>query len=92
MTTLANLEIAADALTEAEKQELLLFLAASLRRARLSAARQIADAKSKSIGEVISELARRGLEARAKVTASRLSGLSGYDRCATAHARRCASG
>jgi hypothetical protein len=34
----------------------------------LSAARQIADAKSKSIGEVISELARRGLEARAKVT------------------------
>jgi hypothetical protein len=34
----------------------------------LSAARQIAAAKSKSIGEVISELARRGLEARAKVT------------------------
>jgi hypothetical protein len=33
----------------------------------LSAARQIADAKSKSIGEVISELARRGLEARAKL-------------------------
>ena len=31
----------------------------------LSAARQIAAAKSKSIGEVISELARRGLEARA---------------------------
>jgi hypothetical protein len=34
----------------------------------LSAARQIADAKSKSIGEVISELARRGLEARAIVS------------------------
>lgn len=34
----------------------------------LSAARQIADAKSRSIGEVISELARRGLEARSKVT------------------------
>jgi hypothetical protein len=34
----------------------------------LSAARQIAAAKSKSIGEVISELARRGLEARAKVS------------------------
>ncbi len=34
MTTLADLETAADALTEAEKQELLLFLAASLRRAR----------------------------------------------------------
>jgi hypothetical protein len=33
----------------------------------LSAARQIAAAKSKSIGEVISELARRGLEARGKV-------------------------
>jgi hypothetical protein len=33
----------------------------------MSAARQIAAAKSKSIGEVISELARRGLEARAKV-------------------------
>ena len=32
----------------------------------LSAARQIAAAKSKSIGEVVSELARRGLEARAK--------------------------
>jgi len=30
----------------------------------LSAARQIAAARSKSIGEVISELARRGLEAR----------------------------
>ena len=30
----------------------------------LSAARQIAAAASKSIGEVISELARRGLEAR----------------------------
>ncbi len=34
----------------------------------LSAARQLADAQSKSIGKVISELARRGLEARAKVT------------------------
>jgi hypothetical protein len=34
MTTLADLKIAADALTEAEKQELLLFLAASLRRTR----------------------------------------------------------
>lgn len=33
----------------------------------LSAARQIAAARSKSIGKVISELARRGLEARAKV-------------------------
>jgi hypothetical protein len=33
----------------------------------MSAARQIAAAKSKSIGEVISDLARRGLEARAKV-------------------------
>jgi hypothetical protein len=33
----------------------------------MSAARQIASAKSKSIGEVISELARRGLEARSKV-------------------------
>jgi hypothetical protein len=33
----------------------------------MNAARQIAAAKSKSIGEVISELARRGLEARAKV-------------------------
>jgi hypothetical protein len=33
----------------------------------MSAARQIAAAKSKSIGEVISELARRGLEARNKV-------------------------
>ena len=33
----------------------------------MSAARQIAAAKSKSIGEVISELARRGLEARAIV-------------------------
>jgi hypothetical protein len=32
----------------------------------LSAARQIAAARSKSIGEVISELARRGLEARGK--------------------------
>jgi hypothetical protein len=30
----------------------------------MSAARQIASAKSRSIGEVISELARRGLEAR----------------------------
>jgi hypothetical protein len=34
----------------------------------MSAARQIAAAKSKSIGEVISELARRGLEARGKVS------------------------
>jgi hypothetical protein len=34
----------------------------------LSAARQIAAAKSKSIGEVISELARRGLESRARVS------------------------
>lgn len=33
----------------------------------MSAARQIAVAKSKSIGEVISELARRGLEARVNV-------------------------
>jgi len=33
----------------------------------LSAARQIAAARSKSIGQVISELARLGLEARAKV-------------------------
>jgi hypothetical protein len=33
----------------------------------LNAARQIAAAKSKSIGEVISELARRGLEARNRV-------------------------
>jgi len=33
----------------------------------LSAARQIAAARSISIGEVISELARQGLEARAKV-------------------------
>ena len=33
----------------------------------MSAARQIAAAKSKSIGEVISELARRGLEARSEV-------------------------
>jgi hypothetical protein len=33
----------------------------------LSAARQIAGAKSKSIGAVISELARRGLEARGAV-------------------------
>jgi hypothetical protein len=33
----------------------------------LSAARQIAAARSTSIGEVISELARRGLAARAKV-------------------------
>ena len=33
----------------------------------VSAARQIAAAKSKSIGEVISELARRGLEARSEV-------------------------
>ena len=34
MTTLADIETAADALTGEEKQELLLFLAASLRRAR----------------------------------------------------------
>jgi hypothetical protein len=34
MTTLADIETAADALTEAEKQQLLLFLAASLRRDR----------------------------------------------------------
>lgn len=33
----------------------------------LSAARRIAAARSQSIGEVISELARRGLEARAKI-------------------------
>jgi hypothetical protein len=33
----------------------------------LSAARQIAAARSKSVGAVISELARRGLEARGKV-------------------------
>jgi chorismate synthase len=33
----------------------------------ISAARQIAAAKSKSIGKVISELARRGLEARSEV-------------------------
>ena len=33
----------------------------------LNAARQIAAAKSTSIGEVISELARRGLEARSRV-------------------------
>jgi hypothetical protein len=33
----------------------------------MSAARQIAAAKSKSIGEVISELARRGREARGEV-------------------------
>jgi hypothetical protein len=33
----------------------------------LSAAKKIAAARSTSIGEVISELARRGLEARAKV-------------------------
>jgi hypothetical protein len=38
----------------------------------LSAARQIAPAKSKRIGEVMSELARRGLEARAKVGSIRL--------------------
>ena len=36
----------------------------------LNAARQIAAARSKSIGDVISELARRGLEARAN-TATR---------------------
>ncbi|MFI4914400.1 MAG: hypothetical protein ACHQAR_04340 [Steroidobacterales bacterium] len=34
----------------------------------LSAARQIAAARSKSIGEIISELARRSLEACAKTT------------------------
>ncbi len=34
----------------------------------LSAARQIAAARSKSIGEVISELARRGLEVRGKTS------------------------
>ena len=33
----------------------------------ISAARQIAAAKSKSIGAVVSELARRGLEARSEV-------------------------
>jgi len=33
----------------------------------MSAARQIARARSKSIGEVISELARKGLETRGKV-------------------------
>ncbi len=33
----------------------------------LRAARRIAAARSQSIGEVISELARRGLEARAKI-------------------------
>ena len=32
MTTLADIETAANALSDAEKQELLLFLAASLRR------------------------------------------------------------
>lgn len=37
----------------------------------LSAARRIATARSQSIGEVISELARRGLEARTKTTARR---------------------
>jgi len=35
----------------------------------LSAARQIAAARSKSVGEVLSELARRGLEAQAKTAA-----------------------
>jgi hypothetical protein len=35
----------------------------------LSAARQIAAARSKSIGEVISELARRGLEVRRRTGA-----------------------
>ena len=35
----------------------------------LAAARRIAQARSKSIGEVISELARRGLAGRAKVSA-----------------------
>jgi len=37
MTTLADIETAAAALTETEKQELLLFLAASLRRDRAKA-------------------------------------------------------
>jgi hypothetical protein len=37
MTTLADIETAAAALTEGQKQELLLFLAASLRRARAQA-------------------------------------------------------
>ncbi len=36
MTTLADIETAAGALSDAEKQELLLFLAASLRRDRLN--------------------------------------------------------
>jgi hypothetical protein len=36
MNTLADIETAADALTEAEKQELLLYLAASLRRERIN--------------------------------------------------------
>ena len=34
----------------------------------LAAARRIAEARSQSIGQVISELARRGLEGRARVT------------------------
>ena len=37
MTTLADIETAANALSDAEKQELLLFLAASLRRDRRNA-------------------------------------------------------
>ena len=37
MNTLADIETAANALTDAEKQELLLFLAASLRRDRINA-------------------------------------------------------
>jgi hypothetical protein len=37
----------------------------------MAAARQIAAARSKSIGEVISELARRGLEARPSVATRR---------------------
>ena len=43
----------------------------------MSAARQIAAAKSKNIGEVISDLARRGLEARAKVGTRQLPRISG---------------
>jgi hypothetical protein len=37
MNTLADIETAADALTEADKQELHLYLAASLRRERINA-------------------------------------------------------
>jgi len=37
----------------------------------MSAARQIAAAKSKTIGEVVSDLARRGLEARVQVDTRR---------------------